>query len=388
MSFANLIVAVAAMLLPTHLRDWGTAMRAEVGEIEGGGTRYALSCLGFAARAAIDFHLLRPLRLPLDAREDPTPNEEPTGMRLTRDLFQRPWRMTAACAIAATGLGLAYLSAAGAPVRYLAINLGALLIGFVAVAIVLAGQRGGRINAGAVGVTLGAALLLTSLLGQPVDGATRWIAVGPLFIQPSLILLPIMTIAFARARDVLSTAGILAAAAALALQPDRAMAGALAAGLVALTLIRPERNVLVALAGAGIGFAVTLLRADTLPAVPYVDQILYTSFAVSPLAGLAVFAGVALMLVPAIVGRLYDVDHQEAYAVFGAVWLAVIAAAALGNYPTPVVGYGGSAIIGYVVSLLGLPKPASASAKERAAMPTPDTPERPDTRCAGISYSV
>ncbi len=388
MSLATTIIAVAAALLPAHLRDWGTAMRAEIGEIEGGATGYALSCLGFAARAAIDFHLLRPLRLPLDAREEPTPNEEPTGMRLTRDLFQRPWRMTAACAIAATGLGLAYLSLAGAPARLLAINIGALVIGFVMVAIVLAGQRSGRITAGAVSVTLGAALLLTSLLGAPVEGASRWIKVGPLFIQPSLILLPVMAIAFARARDILSTAGVLAAAAALALQPDRAMAGALAAGLVALALIRPERNVLVALAGAGIGFAVTLLRADMLPAMPYVDQILYTSFAVSPLAGLAVFAGVALMLVPAIVGRLYDAAPQEAYAVFGAVWLAVIAAAALGNYPTPVVGYGGSAIIGYVISLLGLPKRASAEVRERGAVPSREAPERHDNRCVGISYSV
>lgn len=31
-------------------------------------------------------------------------------------------------------------------------------------------------------------------------------------------------------------------------------------------------------------------------------------------------------------------------------------AAALGNYPTPIVGYGGSAVIGYVFSLLALPK--------------------------------
>lgn len=38
-------------------------------------------------------------------------------------------------------------------------------------------------------------------------------------------------------------------------------------------------------------------------------------------------------------------------------------AAALGNYPTPIVGYGGSAIIGYVLSLLALPKRAGAHAR-------------------------
>ena len=50
------------------------------------------------------------------------------------------------------------------------------------------------------------------------------------------------------------------------------------------------------------------------------------------------------------------------YAAFGAVWLAVILAAALGNYPTPLVGYSGSAILGYLLSLLGLPpRPAIRS---------------------------
>jgi hypothetical protein len=41
--------------------------------------------------------------------------------------------------------------------------------------------------------------------------------------------------------------------------------------------------------------------------------------------------------------------------VFGAVWMAAVLAAALGNYPTPVVGYGGSAIVGYLLSLGLLP---------------------------------
>jgi hypothetical protein len=50
--------------------------------------------------------------------------------------------------------------------------------------------------------------------------------------------------------------------------------------------------------------------------------------------------------------------------VFGAAWLAVVAAAALGNYPTPLVGYGGSAILGYLISLIGLPPRAAAAAAD------------------------
>ena len=36
---------------------------------------------------------------------------------------------------------------------------------------------------------------------------------------------------------------------------------------------------------------------------------------------------------------------------FGAVWVAMIVAAAAGNYPTPLVGFGGSAIVGYLLSI-------------------------------------
>jgi hypothetical protein len=79
-------------------------------------------------------------------------------------------------------------------------------------------------------------------------------------------------------------------------------------------------------------FAVTLVRADTLPAVPYVDQILYFSFDVHPVAGLAVLGGgVMLLLVPAIVGWRRDTDNRTIYAALGAVWFAAITSTALGN---------------------------------------------------------
>gem|GEM_PF-4310662 len=86
--------------------------------------------------------------------------------------------------------------------------------------------------------------------------------------------------------------------------------------------------------------------------MPYVDQILYTASAVHPVAGLAVLAGSVLLLVPALAARRSGTEDQAAYAVFGALWAALVVAAALGNYPTPLVGYGGSAIIGYLVSLM------------------------------------
>lgn len=348
------IVRLAALLLPASLRDWGFAMRGEIDAVEGDGPalQFALGCLGCALREAALAHIILPLRLPLGT----SLSEGDPAVPIDTHLLQSPRRIAAICATGATGLGLAYMTAGGAPMRYLAINAAALVLGFALAAAALASARSGRLELGPINLALGLALLLTSLFGVTVGGATRWISIGGLSIQPSLILLPALAVGFARGRDALSATGIVIAALALALQPDRAMAGALAAGMAALAIARPKRSTLVALAGAVIALTVTLARADVQPAMPFVDRIFYSSFDVHPLAGLAVVAGAVLMVLPAVIGWLRDADHRDVYLTFGAVWLATIAAAALGNYPTPLVGYGGSAIIGYVLSLIGLPR--------------------------------
>jgi hypothetical protein len=92
-----------------------------------------------------------------------------------------------------------------------------------------------------------------------------------------------------------------------------------------------------------------MLLPDALPAVPFVDRILYTAFDVHMLAGAAVVAGCFILLTPA-VGALWRVPERPVLFAFGASWAALIVAAAVGNYPTPLVGYGGSAVLGYLLS--------------------------------------
>jgi hypothetical protein len=212
---------------------------------------------------------------------------------------------------------------------------------------------------------LGLVLLAATLAGTPVEGAARWVSIGPLNVQASLVVLPVVAILFARAPDVLGVAGIALTAFALSLQPDRAMAGALAASLAILALLRRDRLSLAAFGMAAASFLVTLALPDRLPAVPFVDQIFTSSFDVHPLAGVAVLIGAGLLLVPPLLG-LRDAQERSASAVFAAAWLAIMVAAALGNYPTPVVGYGGSAILGYFLSLAVLrPSQAEAEASVR-----------------------
>jgi hypothetical protein len=289
-----------------------------------------------------------------------------------------------ACALAATCLGILYLVAAGAPLRYPVVNAAAFLLGLVALrGLTAAGVQTGRYT-GALLVALGASLLLVSLVGASADGAARWIWIGPLSLQLSLVVLPAMIVAFARSPDALGSLGIGIAATALALQPDRAMAGVLALGLAVLVAARPRRASIAALVMALAAFAVSLARPDTLPAVPFVDRILFTAFDVHPAAGIAVLLGALLLLVPAVAGRRADPAHGHLYLVFRAIWLGCIAAAALGNYPTPVVGYGGSAILGYLLSLAWLPDTArSAALGDRLSSVRPPSASPADRSAGG-----
>lgn len=269
-------------------------------------------------------------------------------------LVDQPWKAGAICAIAAVALGLAYLAMAGAPPRYLLVNSAALAIGFLLLGLAAPLARAGHRARALVTLTLAVMLLLATLFGRSVEGATRWLQLGGLTVQPSLILLPLLAVNFARARNAWSTAGVGIAALTLAIQPDRAMAAALAAAMLALVIPRQDRHGLVALAAALAAFAVTMARPDTQGAMPFVDQIFYTAFLVGPLAGLAVVIGAMLLPLPGLFGTRGQ--ETSAGAVFAAMWLAIVAAALIGNYPTPLVGYGGSAIIGYVLSLAAFPR--------------------------------
>lgn len=336
----DVVFRVVARLLPPALRPWGLAAAREAEGLPrpGEALRFALGCLVWATGEAIRFRIS-------DFKRQ--------GEELMDLINGRGPRGTAIlCGVGATSLGLAYMAAAGAPLGYLMINAGALAFGLLALAILALADNRGHLLAGPINLLLGLALLAVSLWGVSAGGVTRWAALGPLVIQPGFMILPLMAVLFARSRDTLSLAGLVVAALALALQPDRGMAGALAAGLTLLALMRPDRRTIAAAAAALVGLCAALAQPDRSPAMPFVDQILYSAFALHPLAGAAVVLGSVLLVLPVLEARRANGAEAAAYVVFGALWAGIVLAAALGNYPTPLVGYGGSAIVGYLLGLV------------------------------------
>ncbi len=359
---ADLVCRVLQATLPPSLHSWGWAVRCETADIpdDTKALLFALdSACGLMPRAVAS-RLLQPFASPTGEGAPLSKGSVP--MTIVDAMMRRPRTLGVACAAGAVILGLAYMMMAGAPTRYLGVNIGALAIGLTMLALL------GRVASvaprwiGGATVAMAGALLGTAFVGTEVEGISRWVTLGGFALQPSLILLPLMVVAFSKWRSVMMTVGMVAAVAAIALQPDRAMGGVLVLGLGTRAMICRDRHSIVTLIASIAGFAVTLVRPDPLPAVPHVEQVLYSSFDIHVGAGLAVLGGSMLLLVPAIVGWQRDAGNRATYAAFGAVWFAAVLGAALGNYPTPIVGYGGSAIIGYTLSLLTLPKRAGVGA--------------------------
>jgi hypothetical protein len=276
----------------------------------------------------------------------------------------------ASCATAAVALGAIYMLIAGAPARLPIINGCALAIGLMALPLVrhVANAQATPARAqSALMLAIALCVLATALFGTSVEGAARWAVLFGFYIQPGLVLLPAMLVLYSRSSSALNTVAICIAACAVALQPDRALAGMMVAAILVQTILQRDqrgtqvRHIRAALAMSLAAFAVTIIRADTLPVSAYVDQILYTSFDAHWVAGIAVWCGSILLVVPAIIGWRFRAEQRNVYAVFGVVWFASIVAAAMGNYPTPLVGYSGAAVLGYVLSLAAFPAAMSTA---------------------------
>ena len=334
---ADWLLRRLAGLAPDRMRDWAEAVRAEAASIDDDG-----EALRFAAKTGAGLALTF-----LWARLGDALALSPDGAE--------PRLAAAFAATVAVAIGVAHLCVAGAPFSMIVVNIASLVIGLAMLARATRWHLLSRDSHDPSMVIMAGLLVLTSMFGISSQGAARWVAIGSLMVQPSLILLPALLIMFVRNRTGAGVAAIIAAAAAMALQSDRAMAGAMFAGMAVLWIWHRNRQVAVALAASGTSFLITLARTDSMPPARFTEGVLISSWQAHPLIGIAVGVGAGMLLLPCAVSRGNRTIASERGAVFGAIWLAILLAAILGNYPTPLVGYGGSAIIGYLLSACMLP---------------------------------
>lgn len=339
--FDSLLVRLVG-LAPARMRDWAEAVRAEAAAITNDG-----EALRFAAGAASGLALTF-----IKARLGNAVGRARDGLG--------PRLVAALAAIAAVMVGVIHLYVADASSSRIIVNIASLGVGLALLAAAAFWQGLPDRGRAIASIIMAGLLVLTNVFGVSSHGVVRWVAAGPLMVQSSLILLPALLMMFARKVTAAGTAALLVAAAAMAMQPDRAMAGAMFAGMAILWLLYRNRQAALVLAASALGFVTTLVRADSLPPVRFAEGVFTQTWQVHPLLGIAVASGGALLLLPAAAFGTQCRDASRQCAVFGAIWLAIILAAVIGNHPTPLVGYGGSAIIGYLLSACMLPPRQSA----------------------------
>lgn len=261
-----------------------------------------------------------------------------------------PSTIILACGLGAAALGGLYLALARAPSTYLLVNGGAGLLGGL---LVLASRapilRKTGFDTAVWGIVSAVVLLLTALFGTDIESARRWLAIGPLQIQPGLIVVPAIALMLARKSTLPMGLSIGLISLALALQPDRAIAGALAAGLFGLLVWRRDAVTIFSALFASLAFVGTLIRPDELPAVTHVEGVYQAAFESGGVASLIVVLGTIVLVAPAGLALSARRDLKPAGTVFGLTWLSLIIAALVGNYPTPLLGYGSSSIVGYLL---------------------------------------
>ena len=353
--FEQLILRLA----PAHRKKWAQAMTAEISAIRDNreAAAFALSCLMACCHFRLQFSISTGTK----------------GSIIVQDRFVV---LTFFAGVVAGLIGLAYLHVSTAPLMMMFVNGAALGIGILlAVSLRLSTRLTDPMVT--VAALIGAVILAgTAIFGYPIEDARRWLLIGPFFIQTSLMFLPLIAISFARTQNFRTTLAVVLAAFAMAAQPDRAMAAMLFVAVALIGLMRPGKLTFIAAISCATAFAATLLLPDRLPAVPFVDHILWTAFAIDLRVGLALWTGCLLLVCPILL--IPKADRSVAQYVFASCWLTLFAAAAMGAYPTPLVGYGASAIIGYFLGLIFVqPVPRAGLVSDPSRTSLTDTDEAP-----------
>jgi len=261
-------------------------------------------------------------------------------------------------------ISLIAIRLAGGPGSALIVQAGALAVGaLIAMGLAFNSWRPGPKGAAVlIGVCLA---LLFATLGDAGPGVHRWIAAGPIVLQPASIVLPFVVWALTVARTNWWAGALTGAfALVLAIQPDAASATALLLALVALAVVRARvaapdvTALLMALAAAVWSWT----RADPLPAIAHVERVVPEAFAANPAVGMAAGSLLILLSLPFVV-RAFAGGERAVAAGLAGLWIGLVAGNLFGNYPAPVVGYGASLVVGWLVSLglvLSRPRPAPA----------------------------
>lgn len=199
-----------------------------------------------------------------------------------------------------------------------------------------------------------AVLLGLTFIGSGIDGVHRWLVLGPVRLNVSAALLPLILAPLSSKDPLTRTRALLLLPVVQCLhlaQPDAAQATVLAVAAIPLVNARTliPRGVGMAITvSLAVMAAVTWLRPDPLVAVPHVEQILSLIAARSTLhSALAITLAVMALAAPWLIGRLPGMQRMAlSFSLYFATQMAVTFA---GNFPVPLFGAGAGPVLGYLL---------------------------------------
>lgn len=255
-------------------------------------------------------------------------------------------RLPAALALAIPTLaGVLYQAVWGAPLAFIAINGGSLVAGLLLIGFARIPER--KRSQDALAAALTALLVAPLIFGPSIDGIARWISVGGISLHVGMIAAPLLVRLAAselRFGPWILLAGLLASYA----QPDLATCLALTLGAFAAAI--SHRSVaMLAVSGLGGVASYGASLAAELPPQPFVEQVLPTAYDLSPVWAFVLGGS---LLAAALVLLTQARSHLRERLAVVATMCGFLAAALIGNYPYPLIGYGAASIMGFSFALL------------------------------------
>jgi hypothetical protein len=199
-------------------------------------------------------------------------------------------------------------------------------------------------------------IIFLSFFSHGLESVHRWIAIGPIFLNVSMVFVPVILYAMSTTVGLIPLILSIPLSIIFIFQPDAGQATAFALGSVIIFIFNHQLNAKVRIIGSSFAFFSTLLAwksPDPLLPVKHVEQIL--SLALNN--GILIFAitliSIFLLHLPFILAILKNSKLTISFLPLSyfVYLLTTFIVTQFGNFPVPIVGAGAASILGWFLMI-------------------------------------